>query len=86
MQLFPELLESDRLILRRYTAEDAPALLQLVHHNRGQLIREFAQLVALRDLDAASSFLQEKSAQWTAGKTFCYSIWRKDGQPQIGQL
>jgi RimJ/RimL family protein N-acetyltransferase len=86
MLRFPALLESDRLILRRYTSEDAPGLLELVHHNRDQLIREFVQLASLRDSDGASSFLQEKSAQWTAGKTFCYGIWRQGAQPQIGQI
>lgn len=83
---FPKLLESERLILRCYTTDDATGLLDLVHHNRTQLIREFAQLAGLRGPDAARSFLQEKSAQWTAGKTFCYGIWRKDAQPQMGQI
>jgi len=84
---FPERVETDRLVLRRYGAEDAAGILQLVEKNREQLIREFSQMAKeLRNMEQARSFTQEKCEQWDARKTFCYGIWRKAGMEQIGQI
>lgn len=84
--LFPDTLDTERLLLRRYRSEDGPSLLALVGQNRSQLVREFAQMAGLRSFKEGNSFIDEKSQQWTAAKTFCYGIWRKQCSEQIGQI
>jgi RimJ/RimL family protein N-acetyltransferase len=83
---FPETLDTDRLILRRYSAHHSAAILQIVAENREQLIREFAQLASLRSLYDAQAFVAEKRKQWRLAKTFAYGIWRKVPEQLIGQI
>jgi hypothetical protein len=83
---FPERVETERLLLRRYDSVDAAGILDLVHSDRDKLIREFSQLAGLQDLQAAQQFVQDKQEQWKAGKTFCYGIWRKQAPEQIRQI
>lgn len=83
---FPELLKTDRLVLRRYRPADSPGILRLVSSDRDRLVREFAQIAALRTLEDAASFVSEKREQWNERKTFCYGIWRNDQADQIGQI
>jgi RimJ/RimL family protein N-acetyltransferase len=83
---FPEKIEAQRLLLRRYTNTDATSIAELVNENREQLIREFAQLARLREIEEAKSFIEEKGKQWEAGKAYCYGIWRLDGSGQVGQI
>jgi RimJ/RimL family protein N-acetyltransferase len=74
---FPEVLESERLILRRYAAGDAAGLLDLVEKNRELLVADEKQ---------ANLFVEEKIEQWNSRKGFCYGIWLKESQELIGQL
>jgi len=83
---FPERVETERLLLRRYDGEDAAGILDLVYSDRDKLIREFSRLAGLQDLQEAQQFVQDKREQWKAEKTFCYGIWRKEAPEQIGQI
>jgi RimJ/RimL family protein N-acetyltransferase len=83
---FPEMIETERLVLRRYRSEDALGILALVQQDRAQLIREFAQIAALQNVEEAKFFTAEKVEQWSTGKTFSYGIWRKEARNQIGQI
>jgi hypothetical protein len=38
---FPDILETERLVLRRYSSADAPGIVELVEKNRDRLIRNF---------------------------------------------
>ena len=85
--VFPETIETLRMVLRRYNCEDAPGILELVGQNRALLIREFPQMAKeLLNLEEVKSFTEEKLQQWNARKTFCYGIWRKAAKEQIGQI
>jgi ribosomal-protein-serine acetyltransferase len=83
---FPETIETDKLTLRRYSAEDAGGLLELIDRNRQELVREFAQTAALQIPAQAESFVAEKSEQWQLRKNFTYGVWRKSADPLIGQI
>ncbi len=85
-QGFPERMDSERLILRRYHLHDARGVLELVERNRNLLLREFEQQAQLRDADGARRFIAEKQGQWEKGKAFCYGIWPKEGSGPIGQI
>jgi RimJ/RimL family protein N-acetyltransferase len=83
---FPEILKTDRLLLRCYRTEDSVGILNLVNGNTDRLIREFAQIASLRTLEDAASFVFEKREQWNARNTFCYGIWRNGQADQMGQI
>jgi RimJ/RimL family protein N-acetyltransferase len=86
-KLFPEVLKTERLTLRCYREEDAAGVLKLANENHDLLIREFAQIAALRNRAQAASFISEKCEQRNAATTFCYGIWQtgtEDGP--MGQI
>ncbi|MGA8491014.1 MAG: GNAT family N-acetyltransferase [Terriglobales bacterium] len=84
---FPALLETRRLVLRRYGPGDAPGILELVRKNRTGLVQNFSEMATrLSREEEATGFIQDKAEQWNAGKAFCYGIWRKTSEEQIGQL
>ena len=85
-EAFPDMIESSRLILRRYHLLDAPAMLALVERNRTVLMREFEQQASLRNLNEAQQFIATKQEQWETGKAFCYGIWLMQGERQVGQI
>lgn len=60
---FPEIIETERLVLRRHQSEDVTNIPELVRANRGQLIREFAQAAGLQDDGQAKTFVEEKSPE-----------------------
>lgn len=83
---FPEAFYTKRLVLRRYGLEDVGDLLGLVDQNRARLVREFAQVAALKTREEATSFISKKREQWNQAETFCYGIWLNDRGDQIGQI
>ena len=84
---FPEVLESERLILRRYAGADATGILDLVEKNRELLVRDFSHMArGFADKKQANLFVEEKIEQWNSRKGFCYGIWLKESQELIGQL
>ena len=84
---FPELLETERLVLRRYRSVDAAGILELVDKNRARLVQNFSPMAnALFRGEDVKSFVEDKTEQWNAGRAFCYGIWFKISEQQIGQL
>jgi ribosomal-protein-serine acetyltransferase len=85
--IFPELLETERLELRRYASADAAGILKLVDQNRAGLMQSFSQMAkGLIRSEDAQSFIEEKAGHWNARRVFCYGIWRKVSTQQIGQI
>jgi ribosomal-protein-serine acetyltransferase len=84
---FPELLETERLVLRRYRSADGAGILQLVDKNRTRLVQNFSPMAkGLLQGEDVKSFIEDKTVQWKAGRAFCYGIWFKISKQQIGQL
>jgi len=84
---FPDALNTSRLSLRRYGAADSEALLKLVKANRAHLIESFPEMAQRLSTPAeAALFLDDKATQWSAGKTYCYGIWRADSESMAGQI
>jgi RimJ/RimL family protein N-acetyltransferase len=84
---FPELLETERLVMRRYSSTDVLSILRLVDRDRDRLIQNFAPMAkSLLNLKDANSFVEEKAEQWNSRKASCYGIWFKGSEELIGQL
>jgi RimJ/RimL family protein N-acetyltransferase len=84
---FPDTIDTERLVLRRYSSADAPGISELVEKNRDRLIRNFSQMAkGMSQVEEAIAFTEQKGEQWNARKGFCYGIWLKVSRQQIGQL
>jgi RimJ/RimL family protein N-acetyltransferase len=83
---FPHINETERLVLGRYDIGDADNLLHLIEQNRAQLVREFAPVARLRNIENVTSYIIHKRDQWASGTTFCFGIWTKNSPEQIGQI
>ena len=84
---FPEVVDTERLLLRRYGAADAPSILDLVDANRELLMQDFSQMAkGLSAEKEARDFVKERAEQWDSGKLFCYGIRLKPEAQLIGQL
>jgi len=84
---FPERLDTERLVLRRYSSADAPGILELVDKNRDRLLQNFSRMAkGLSQAEDVKSFTEDKTEQWNTRKAFCYGIWLKASKEQIGQL
>jgi RimJ/RimL family protein N-acetyltransferase len=84
---FPEILATERLVLRRYSSADALGILELVDKNRARLIQNFSQMAnGLSAGEDVKSFVEDKAEQWNTRRAFCYGIWLKASKEQIGQL
>jgi len=85
--VFPELLETERLTVRRYTPADANSIFELVEKNRDRLLEAFPGIAKdVSTVEAAKSFTLGKTEEWTVGKGHCYGIWLRSSQRQIGQI
>jgi RimJ/RimL family protein N-acetyltransferase len=83
---FPEIIETNRLVLRRYSVDDAGGLLELIDRNRQELIRDFAQTAALQGVQQVESFIAARSEQWQLRKNFTYGVWQKGADALVGQV
>jgi RimJ/RimL family protein N-acetyltransferase len=83
---FPQMILTERLGLRRYRFEDVPVIVELLSHNREKLLREFPQVAGLQNDQGARGLVEEKLDHWTAGKNFCFGIWRNSDDALIGQI
>jgi RimJ/RimL family protein N-acetyltransferase len=84
---FPDVLDTERLVLRRYSSADARGIFELVDRNRTHLIRNFSPMAkGLSQVEEAISFTEQKAEQWNARKAFCYGIWLRVSKEQVGQL
>ncbi len=84
---FPELIETQRLVLRRYRSADGSGILELVDKNRADLIQNFSSMAKrLSTREDVNSFMADKAEQWNTKRAFCYGIWAKASKQQIGQL
>lgn len=82
---FPNRIQAARVLLRAYQ-EDINSILELLEPNREQLIREFPQMAWLRTPEEVRDFLEQKTEQWRSGKNFCYGIWSRGEEKQVGQI
>jgi ribosomal-protein-serine acetyltransferase len=86
-QSVPEVINTARLALRRYGAVDGESLRTLVDDNRVHLIESFPEIAhGLSTSAESAAFIADKAVQWSAGKTYCYGIWRADTRALAGQI
>jgi len=84
---FPDLVNTERLVLRRYSVADAVSIFELVDKNRDRLIEAFPRMGRdFSQVEDTKSFALDKNEEWNARKSFCYGIWLRSPKEQTGQL
>lgn len=84
---FPEIIDTERLGLRKYSAQDAAYLFQLVDANRPVLLENFAGLAKeVLNVEAAGLVIARKGEEWDKRSGFCYGMYVRSSNTLIGQL
>lgn len=84
---FPNRIETNRFILRRYELEDADSLWTLIEKNRAGLVDDFP--LTLRELASRAktdTFILSKLQQWYLRTMFCYAVFHKETGQHMGQF
>ncbi|MFB9865162.1 GNAT family N-acetyltransferase [Rufibacter immobilis] len=80
-------LSSERLWLRPYTQEMAPAFWELLHQNRQRLLADFPdRTAAVQSLPDAQNRIRVYHSQFKAGDLYSFGIWRKETEELIGDI
>lgn len=66
---FPDTIDTERLVLRRYSSADAPGISELVEKNRDRLIRNFSQMAkGMSQVEEAIAFTEQKGSNGMLGR------------------
>jgi len=85
--VFPEIIPTRRLLLRKYTQTDCPSIFSLVDKNKEILLQSFADTVqGLSKPEDAGNYVEGKTKLWQDRKLYCYGLWLKNSEELIGQL
>lgn len=77
----PHRIETDRLVIRRYTPADAPALTTVITRNADHLRRYMEWITSEPlSLDGRRRFIDRTLAEFDAGEDYTLGIFDRDGQ------
>jgi RimJ/RimL family protein N-acetyltransferase len=84
----PEKLESQRLLLRRYSEGDGKALFALLerNNNREFLFPRVEEVAIIKTVEDAETKVQRHAAEWEARKRFVLGVWEKTTNTYIGEI
>lgn len=84
----PLILETTRLIIRKYEKGDGTELFQLLerNNNREYLKEHIDEAINVKTEEDAEIRIQELSTDWIKGKRFVMGIWLKSSGDYIGQV
>lgn len=84
----PTLLDTERLVVRKYAEGDGQQLFLLLERNGNrEFLRENVEEVALiRTEEEAEIWVRKRSAEWLAQARFVMGIWLKNENQYVGQV
>ena len=84
----PEKLESQRLLIRRYSEGDGKALFALLerNNNREFLFPNVEEVAIIKTIREAENKAQRHAAEWDSRKRFVLGIWEKTTNTYIGEI
>lgn len=85
---FPDSLESERLIIRKYEKGDGQAYLNLFerNNNREELKEHVDEATSVKTEEQAEVQIREHDAEWIARRRFVLGIWLRENEEYIGQI
>lgn len=84
----PEKLESQRLLIRKYSKEDGKALFALLerNNNREFLFPNVEEVAIIKTIEEAETKVQKHADEWDSRKRFVLGIWEKKTNIYIGEI
>ena len=84
----PEVLDSARLLVRKYNAGDGKAVFALLerNNNREFLFPTVEEVATIKNVDAAEIKGRRHAAEWDARKRFVLGIWLKKDDLFVGEI
>jgi aminoglycoside 6'-N-acetyltransferase len=84
----PEELESQRLLIRRYSEGDGKALFVLLerNNNREFLLPNVEEVAIIKTIEDAEAKVQKHATEWETRKRFVLGIWEKKTNIYIGEI
>ncbi|MDO8124690.1 MAG: GNAT family N-acetyltransferase [Candidatus Hermodarchaeota archaeon] len=84
----PEKLESQRLLIRRYSEGDGIALFAFLerNNNREFLFPNVEEVAIIKTIEEAETKVQKHAAEWDSRKRFVLGIWDKKTNIYIGEI
>jgi RimJ/RimL family protein N-acetyltransferase len=87
-QDIPTLLDTERLVVRKYADGDGQELYSLLERNDNrEFLREnVEEVAAIRTEEEAEIWVRKRSAEWLARERFVMGIWLKSEDRYVGQV
>ena len=84
----PEELESQRLLIRRYSEGDGKALFTLLERNdnREFLFPNVEEVAIIKTIEEAETNVKKHATEWDSRKRFVLGIWEKKTNIYIGEI
>lgn len=82
--MFPETVQTQRLLLRRPRPSDADAIFQEYAQDRE--VTRYVMWVPHASVETTRAFIANCDAQWISSKAFTYAITRQEGGKAIGMI
>ncbi|MHA2323469.1 MAG: GNAT family N-acetyltransferase [Candidatus Thorarchaeota archaeon] len=85
---FPDLLETENLIIRKYRKGDGKENFDLFERNNNrELLKEFVdEATDVTTLEEAEIKIREHAAEWEARTRFVMGVWLKEEKMYIGEI
>lgn len=85
--ILPEVLETDRLLLRPYQAGDATNFLEMLNEgNRDYLDELLGPISQETDLEKIETYVQNLASNWISLERFILSYWLKTSKQLLGHI
>jgi RimJ/RimL family protein N-acetyltransferase len=81
-----EVLQGERVLLRRYDRGDAPALHEAIVESRKQLRPWESFAEAFQTVEEAEDWIVRRSASWLLRERFSCGLWQRHSGRYLGQL
>jgi len=82
----PDLVEGNRLILRKHQLEDAALMFESIERDRERLSRFLPWPPHIKNVDDELAYLKDTHRWWSAQTLFDYGLFRKEDQLYMGNL
>lgn len=87
VERLPREIVTERLSLRPYALDEAPAIFSLVDRNRADFIESHPKTIeALGMPSQAEDYVIDKLREWRMGASFCYGAFLRAGGTLVGQI
>ncbi len=88
LQEFPAIIETERLIIRKYQKDDGKDMYDLFERNNNrELLKEYVdEATNLKSEDDAEIRIREHAAEWEARERLVMGIWLKENLLMIGEI